>query len=151
MHAVDSTAEHPVLRRDTPDAARRRAPLSLRHALLLDAAASGGMGLLLAAAAAPLAHPLGLPAALLREAGLLLVPFAAALAWLGSRPRPGRGATRAVIAVNAAWVVASLAVAAAVLPRATPLGVLFVLGQAAAVGAFTLLQAAGLREARPRR
>ena len=46
----------------------------LRLALLADAVASGAMGVLLAAAADPLAAWFGLPVALLREIGLLLIP-----------------------------------------------------------------------------
>ncbi len=48
----------------------------LRVALLGDAAASGGMGLLLTAAASPLASLLALPEPLLRGAGLVLLPYA---------------------------------------------------------------------------
>ncbi len=52
----------------------------LRLALLGDAAASGATGLLLATAAGPLAPLLGLPEPLLRSAGLVLLPYAAAIA-----------------------------------------------------------------------
>ena len=49
----------------------------LRKALLLDAAASGATGLLLIGGAGFLDGLLGLPVALMREAGLILVPFVA--------------------------------------------------------------------------
>lgn len=47
----------------------------LRAALLGDAAASGGMGLLLTAATHPMASLLALPEPLLRGAGLVLLPL----------------------------------------------------------------------------
>jgi hypothetical protein len=121
----------------------------LRLALLGDAAASGAMGLLLAGAAGPLAGLLGLPKALLLGAGLVLIPYAAVVAWLGRHPAPSRNAVRAVVAVNALWVADSLALMA--LPGIAPngLGVAFVLAQAAAVGVFAALQAAALRQDAP--
>ena len=57
----------------------------LRNALLLDAAASGATALLLIAGAGLLEGLLGLPVALMREAGLILVPFVAFVAWVGTR------------------------------------------------------------------
>jgi hypothetical protein len=108
--------------------------------LLLDAAASGGMGLLLAAFAGPLAGVLGLPEALLRYAGAGLLPFAAVLAYLATRPRVGRGALWAVIAVNAAWVSESVLLVASGWVSPTALGTAFVLAQAAAVAVLTWLE-----------
>lgn len=59
----------------------------LRRALLGDAAASGCVGLMLAAAAPTLASLLALPEPLLRAAGMVLLPFAGLVAWAG--PSPG--------------------------------------------------------------
>jgi len=117
----------------------------LRWALLLDAAASGALGLLTALAAHPLADLFDLPSGLLRWAGVALVPFAALLAWLGTRPRIGREGVWAVVAVNALWVAGSalLLVAGDVDPSA--LGVAFVVVQAPAVAGCAALQGAGLR------
>ena len=53
----------------------------LRGALVLDAIASGVMGVLLLLAAGPLEPLLGLPGSLLRAVGLLLIPFAGFLLW----------------------------------------------------------------------
>ena len=64
----------------------------LRLALLGDAAASGATGLLLAAAAGPLTPFLGLPEPLLRGAGVVLLPYAACIAWAGIRAAPPRWA-----------------------------------------------------------
>ena len=57
----------------------------LRNVLLLDAAASGATGLVLIAGAGLLDGLLGLPVALMREAGLILVPYVAFVAWVGTR------------------------------------------------------------------
>ena len=80
----------------------------LRNALLIDAVASGGTGLLMIAGAGLLEGLLGLPAALLRGAGLVLVPYVAFVVWTGTRePIPG-AAVWAIIVANAAWAIASV-------------------------------------------
>ena len=118
----------------------------LRLALLGDAAASGATGLLLAAAAGPLAPLLGLPEPLLRIAGLVLLPYAALVAWAGRAAAPSRGAVWAIIVVNLLWVADSLLLLA--LPRLAPtgLGIGFVLAQALVVLGFGLAQWAALRQ-----
>ena len=120
-------------------------PLSLPLVYRADAAASGAMGVLLLAAAAPLADALGAPVALLRGAGVILVPFAAFLLWLAGR---GGSVARAlgwtVVAGNALWTLASLLVLFEI-PALTALGRAFVLAQAAAVVTLTALEAAALR------
>ena len=118
----------------------------LRLALLGDAAASGATGLLLAAAAGPLAPLLGLPEPLLRVAGLVLLPYAALVAWAGRAAAPPRGAVWAIIVVNLLWVADSLLLLA--LPRLAPtgLGIAFVLAQALVVLGFGLAQWAALRQ-----
>lgn len=121
-------------------------PRMLKLALLGDAAACGASGLVLLAGAGVLAAPLGLPEALLRGAGLFLLPWAGLLAMVGRRARPARGAVLAVIGVNAMWVLDSLLLAAGafgLLP--TGLGIAFVLAQAAVAAGFTALQALALR------
>src|SRR3546814_17229685 len=65
-----------------------RSPGFLRFALLADAAASGVLGLGMTVLAGPLAHLLGLPEALPRTVGLVLIVWAAAVLWLGTRSRP---------------------------------------------------------------
>lgn len=119
----------------------------LHGALLLDAVATGATALLVLLAAGPLAALLGLPALLLRAAGLILVPFVALVVWSGLQSRPPALAVNAIIAMNAAWVVASigLLVSGAVAP--TLLGYAFVIAQAAVVGVFAELQFVGRRKA----
>jgi hypothetical protein len=120
------------------------APL-LRLALLGDAAASGGMGLLLAAGGGALAGLLGLPAGLLLGAGLVLIPYAAVIAWMARRATLPAWAVWAVVGINLAWVADSVILIASGWVRPGGLGVAFVLAQAAAVGSFAALQWLGLR------
>ena len=116
----------------------------LRVALLGDAAASGATGLLMAAAAGPLAPLLGLPEPLLRGAGLVLLPYAAFVAWLGRRPVPGL--VRAVVAVNLLWAADCVLLLVSGFVAPTGLGIAFVLLQALVVLGFALAQWAGLRQ-----
>ena len=117
----------------------------LRMALMGDAVASGATGLLLASAAGPLAGLFGLPEPLLRTAGLVLLPYAALVAWAGVRPALPRNLVWAFITINLLWVLDSAALLAfgPVSPR--PIGTAFILVQALAVLAFAALQWRGLR------
>ncbi|MBC7800158.1 MAG: hypothetical protein H7Z10_06030, partial [Gemmatimonadaceae bacterium] len=115
----------------------------LRMALLGDAAASAAVGLLLTLAATPLAGLLLLPEPLLRGAGLMLVPYAALVAWLGLRTRLPRWSVWAVVAVNVLWVADSLLLLGFTAP--SRLGIAFVLLQATAVLGFAAAQYAALR------
>jgi len=126
----------------------RPSPL-LRYALLGDALASGATGLVACLGAVRLADPLGLPAELLVGAGLVLLPYAAFVAWLGSRPAPARPAVWAVVAVNAVWVLDSVLLLASGWVAPTALGASFVLLQAAAVAGFAGAQAHALRSSPP--
>ncbi|MBG0827093.1 hypothetical protein HS041_04870 [Planomonospora sp. ID67723] len=121
-----------------------RTPL-LARALQADAILTGGFAVILAAAAAPLAGLLGLPEPLLRWAGIGLLPFVAFLAYLATRPAPARRGVQAVIAVNALWVVDSIALLFTGWVDPNPLGVAFVVAQALLVAAFAEFQYMGLR------
>ena len=136
--------------------ARRSRDGFLRAALKLDAAASGAVGVLMLLAAGmvvgnerPFVDLLGTPVALVAWAGVFLVAFAAFVWVSGSRRQVGGTAARTVVAINALWVLASVAVVAAGSFPLTTLGVLFVLVQAAAVALFAALQFFGLRRGRP--
>jgi len=117
----------------------------LRRAILADAIVSGAMALLLSFDAAMLAPLLNLPEALLREAGLFLIAYAALVGWLGTRPSMPKALVAIVIAGNAAWTIGSIALlfSGAVTPNL--LGEAFIAMQAIAVGAFAELQYIGLR------
>ena len=117
----------------------------LRNVLLIDAAASGATGLLLIAGAGLLEGLLGLPVALMREAGLILVPYVAFVAWVGTREAIARGAVWAIIAANALWAVASVCLLVSGLVAPTTLGTAFVIAQAAVVALLGELQYAGLK------
>ena len=119
----------------------------LRLILLADAAASGATAALLVAGAALLERLLGLPVALMREAGMLLIPYVVLVLFVASRPSVAVAAVNAIIAVNAAWTAASVLLLAGGWVSPTLLGVAFVLAQALAVGAFGALQYACLRQA----
>ena len=109
--------------------------LPLRTLLRLDAATCAVMGAALTLASTALSGLLGIPTAVLLPAGLALFPIAAFMLVAAK----GRAtAARLVVAGNAAWVLASLALALVVRP--TPAGVAFVLLQAFAVAVLAALE-----------
>jgi hypothetical protein len=101
----------------------------LRLALLADAVASGAMGVLLAAVAEPLAAWFGLPLALLREVGMLLIPYAALLGYLATRNTTPRLPAQLIVAGNALWVIGSVALLVSALVAPTTLGTAFVIAR----------------------
>lgn len=117
----------------------------LRRALTLDAAASGATGLLMIAGAGLMEGWLGLPAALLRGAGLVLVPYVAFVVYTGTRETIARSAVWAVIAANGLWAAASALLLVSGWVAPTALGYAFVIAQAAVVALLGELQYTGLR------
>jgi hypothetical protein len=117
----------------------------LRYALLADAVASGATGLLLIAGADLLTGLLGLPVAMMREAGLLLVPYVVLVAFVGTREAISRPAVQVIIALNLLWVVGSVGLLMSGYVAPTALGYAFVIAQAIVVGVFAELQFIGLR------
>jgi uncharacterized protein YjeT (DUF2065 family) len=119
--------------------------LLLRRAFLLDTIASGMMALLLALGAGELAPLLDLPEQLLRETGLFLIAYTALVGWLATRQSMPKLLVMIVIAGNAAWTVASIALlfSSAVTPNG--LGQIFIVAQALVPGALAELQYIGLR------
>jgi hypothetical protein len=122
-----------------------RASAFLRRVLFADAACSGAMGLLLILAAPVLASVLSLPEALLRETGIMLLPFAAFVAWLALRPALPRVPVWIVIALNVLWVIDSIVVLLSGWVAPNALGYAFVIGQAAVVAVLAELEYTGLR------
>lgn len=120
------------------------APL-LRQALLADAVTSAACAALLIGGAGFLEGLLGLPAALLRGAGLVLLPFVALVAFLGTRERLPRMAVLAVIGLNALWAADSLLLLVSGWVAPTAAGTVFVIAQAVAVAMYAELQFMGLR------
>jgi hypothetical protein len=117
----------------------------LRMALRVDAAACAGMGLVLAAGAAALDEVLGIPAGWLVGIGVVLVAFGAGLAWLSAGAAIPAPLGRAVVAGNAAWVVASVAAVAMGWWPLTAAGVAIVIAQAVAVAALAEAEWMGVR------
>ena len=119
--------------------------LFLRRVLALDSLSCLGLGLVMALGAAALAPLFGLPESLLRFAGLALLPLAAFISWLASRPNPPRALVWVVIVGNVGWTAESFLTLA--LGLATALGTAFVSAQAVAVLGLALLEYAGIRKA----
>ena len=119
--------------------------LLLRRAILADALFSGVSALLLTLGAGALAPWFNLPETLLRETGLFLIAYALLLGWLGTRQSMPKALVMIVIAGNAAWTLASIALLFSDAVTPNLLGELFVAAQAIAVGAFAELQYIGLR------
>lgn len=120
--------------------------LFLRRAILADAIFSGISAVLLTLGAGMLAPWLSLPEALLREAGLFLIAYAALVGWLGTRQTMPKALVVIVVAGNAAWTLASIALLFSGWVNPNLLGEIMVAAQAIAVGAFAELQYVGLRK-----
>lgn len=124
-----------------------RLVVPLRAALLLDAAASGAMGLGLAALAGPLGQAFGIDRLILLVSGLAFLPWAAMVAWIARPAAPSPALGRLVAWLNVAYVGLCLFALAVGALAPTALGLVFVVGQAAAVALFAALQFAGARRA----
>jgi hypothetical protein len=122
-----------------------RPSMLLRRALLADAIFSGASALLLSLGAGALAPLLDLPQALLRETGLFLIAYTALVGWLGTRPSMPRALVAIVVAGNAAWTIASIALLFSGWVTPNLLGEILVAAQAIVVGVFAELQYVGLR------
>ena len=119
----------------------------LRRLLMADALISGATGILMVSAAPALAGLFELPVPLLRYAGLALLPFAVLVMYLSRSARLAPSGVRTVIALNGAWVVASVVVLMTGWIAPNGLGVAFVVLQAMAVAVLAELQYIGLRRA----
>jgi glucose uptake protein GlcU len=117
----------------------------LRRALLADALISAATGLLMLIGANVLASILGLPEALLRYAGLVLLPYAALVAYVATREQLRRWAVWAVIVANAIWAVDSIILLLSGWVTPNALGYAFIIFQALVVAAFAEIQYIGLR------
>jgi glucose uptake protein GlcU len=117
----------------------------LRRALLADAFISAATGLLMLIGANVLASLLGLPEALLRYAGLVLLPYGALVAYIATREQLRRWAVWAVIIANAIWAVDSIILLLSGWLTPNALGYAFIIFQALVVAAFAEIQYIGLR------
>jgi hypothetical protein len=128
-------------------ALRRLDLTALPTALRLDAIVTAANGAAYLAAAGPLSDLLGLDATLLRAVGAGLLAFAAVVWLVASARRMSRPAPATIIALNAAWVVGSVAAVLADLGTPTTVGAVWLIAQALVVAGFVELQVSGLRRA----
>ena len=126
----------------------RLSPL-LRRALLADALFSGAAGLILLPGAGIVARLMELPEPLVRYTGLILLPYAALVAFVGTREHLNRPAVWMVIGANALWALDSIVLLLSGWVRPNALGYAFVVVQAAVVALFAEVQYAGLRRRDP--
>lgn len=125
------------------------APASfLTRVVRIDALVSGAAGALQLAAAAPLSQWLALDAGLLRGSGAVLLAWVGFLAWVLARRPLVAARVWAVVAVNLAWVAASVGLLLTGLASPNALGLAYVLAQAVVVAVFAELQILGLRRLR---
>jgi hypothetical protein len=117
----------------------------LSRALQADAVFSGISAMLLTFGAAELAALLNLPEILLRETGLFLIAYTLLVGWLGTRTTVPKAMVAIVIAGNAAWTLASIALLFSTLVSPNLLGQMAIAMQAIVVGALAELQYIGLR------
>jgi hypothetical protein len=117
----------------------------LRRALQADAIFSGVSAVMLTIGAGPFAPLLNLPETLLRETGLFLIAYAALVGWLGTRQSMPRVLVGVVIAGNAAWTLASIALLLSDAVTPNLLGETAIALQAIVVGVLAELQYVGLR------
>ncbi|MBJ6124235.1 hypothetical protein [Microvirga splendida] len=117
----------------------------LRQALVADAATSAAFGLLMLIGAGPLSGVLGLPEMLLRVAGLILLPYAGFIGWLGVRETIHKSVAWAVVLGNALWVADSLLLLVSGWVAPTSAGYAFVIAQALVVLMYAEFQYVGLR------
>ena len=120
----------------------------LRRVWWADAAVSAVVGAAMALGAAPLGELIGLSPRLLSVAGLSLLPYAAFLAWLATRPAVPRAAAWAPVLLNVVWAVDCVALAM-LQPDAGRLLVGFVAVQVVTVLTFAELEYGGVRRSAP--
>ena len=118
----------------------------LRRALLADAVFSGVAALALTFGASAFARLLDLPQPLLLETGLFLIAYAAFVGWLGTRQSMFKSLVLIVVAGNAAWTLASIALLLSGAVSPNLLGQVLVVAQAIATGVFAELQYVGVRK-----
>lgn len=120
----------------------------LRLALKLDAVVTGVNGAAYLALGGVLDSALGLPSPLLRAVGAFLLAFAALVWFVGTRRTIHPAAAGTIVAANAGWALASVAMA--ILDWFSPsiVGSVWIALQAVVVATFAVLQFEGLAKAR---
>jgi hypothetical protein len=119
----------------------------LRRVLKIDAVTSGISAALMLLTADEASKWLGLPVSLLVGAGLVLIPFAAFVFYVATRPIIARGAVWTVIALNVLWLIDSVLTIVAGWTQPTELGTAVVIAQAVGVAVLAELEYLGLKRA----
>jgi hypothetical protein len=119
----------------------------LRRILLADAFICAATGLLLLSASGILEPMLELSAAFMQNVGLVLLPIAGFIAYVGTRTEISRRLVWVVIFGNALWVIDSIALLMSGWVTPTLLGQAFIVTQAIAVAVIAKLEYFGLRRA----
>ncbi|WP_137153613.1 hypothetical protein [Rhizobium sp. FKL33] len=120
---------------------------TLANLLILDACTCAGMGAALGLFHTPVGAWTGIPAPLLFWAGVALLPVAAFMAITARlRPIPALAA-HMVVAGNAVWILASLALPVTGVISPNALGWAFLIVQAAAVAFLTIAEHAATKPA----
>lgn len=117
----------------------------LRNVLMLDALVSGAAAIILLGGAHMMSPLLEIPQSLLFWSGAALVPFVLMVLAVSRRQAVSRGMLLEIIAINAAWVIASFGLLVSGFIAPNLLGIAFVSAQAIAVALFAELQYVGLR------
>ena len=119
--------------------------VTLRKVFALDALSCGAFFAACVLFTGTAAELVGLPQVVVAAGGWICLAAGLLFAALALSGRPSPLLTALGVFGNALWVAASLAVVALFAPQMTVAGVVLVVGQAAAVGMLTWLEAAGLR------
>ncbi|MCP2321379.1 hypothetical protein APR12_006770 [Nocardia amikacinitolerans] len=120
----------------------------LRTSLRLDAVITGANGIAYLALSGPLESLLGLDRGLGIAIGVFLTLYGLGVAAIGSTKTINPVAARAVIGLNATWVLVSLVALVEGALDLTVVGSVWTVMQAATVGGFAALQYLGLRKTR---
>jgi hypothetical protein len=118
----------------------------LRRVLLADAATCFALGLLMILRPGVLEQFLGLPAGLLRYAGISLIPFAAFVVYLAVREGLSQLMVWTVIVLNLLWAADSLVLLVSGWVDPTELGYAVVIAQALGVAVFAGLEYLGMKK-----
>ncbi|MFB4291838.1 hypothetical protein ACBI99_29600 [Nonomuraea sp. ATR24] len=120
----------------------------LRLVLALDAVVTGANGLVYLAGAGLVSDLLGPDAGLLRGIGAFLLVYGAAVGLLAARGTVSQAGVKAVIGLNIAWTLGSVAAVITGMMEFTTIGAVWAIAQALVVGVFAELQIMGLRKLR---
>ncbi len=118
----------------------------LRRVLAFDAVSGAGTGVLHLLLAPLLSTWLGLPEALLQASGVAIFAFVLLAGWLALQATPPRGALMGIVLLNVVWAIACLWLAFGGAVNPTPLGVAYLLVQAAVVFVLAELEWMGWRQ-----